>query len=161
MQKKSRQTRRTFIQAAAATAVFAGSAKVQAQDHTNHKDHNAHNDRHHHHSGGKYSSLIDKASHCVKQGIVCEAHCIDLLRAGNISIVDCLDVVRDAVSMCETLMQLASSDSSHLKAFGKVCLEVCKDCAKQCRRHKDMHAACKECMESCIECIRELEKLVA
>ncbi|MCG8670639.1 MAG: four-helix bundle copper-binding protein [Pseudomonadales bacterium] len=118
----------------------------------------ASNKEHKHHAP-RNTSLIDAAMDCIQKGQLCRDHCIELVKQGNTKIADCLDVVTDTISMCQTLVQLTVSDSRHLKAFAKVCLEVCRDCEKECRVHKDMHEECKVCMESCMECIEQLEKI--
>jgi len=76
-------------------------------------------------------------------------------------IANCLDSVADMLPMCAGLAKLASNQSSHLKALAKVCIAICEDCEKECRKHEDKHAECKACAESCAACIKECKQLVA
>ena len=145
-------SRRNFILGALTVAISSTSIEALAAS----KGHD-----HRHHGSVKYAGILDSAMDCVKKGQLCRDHCIELVKAGNTSISDCLDIVIDTISMCETLAQLAVSNSRHLKPFAKVCIEVCKDCEKECRVHKDKHKECKACMESCENCIKELEKIIA
>ena len=145
--------RRAFILGGVALAVSAAASTnllAASDDHTQH-----------HHHASRNSDLINAAIDCVTQGQLCRDHCIELVKIGDTSIADCLDVVTDTISMCKTLTQLAISHSPHLKTFAQVCMNVCKDCEKECLVHKDKHKECKDCMESCAKCIEQLEKLVA
>lgn len=116
---------------------------------------------HHHHAASRHTELVDSALDCIKTAQYCRDHCIELIRTGDTTLIDCLDIVTDTISMCETLVQFSVSNNRHLQSFAKVCIEVCKDCEKECRLHKDKHKECKACMESCIACIEQLEKLIA
>ncbi len=62
---------------------------------------------------------------------------------------------------CTGLARLAALNSDHLPAYAKVCLEICKDCEAECRKHEKTHAICKACAESCKACIAECEKVAA
>ncbi len=145
-------SRRNFILGALAVTLSSASIEASAAAKGHH---------HHHHGPAKHAGLLNAAMDCVKKGKLCKGHCIELIKVGDTSIGDCLEAVIDTISMCETLAQLAVSDSRHLKSFAKVCIEVCKDCEKECRAHKDKHKECKACMESCENCIKELEKIIA
>ncbi len=105
--------------------------------------------------------LIDAALHCVKNGQVCNDHCIALVKQGDTSIADCLASVSDMLVTCAGLSKLASNESAHLKAYAKVCIAVCRDCEKACAKHENHHAECKACAESCRACIKACERAVA
>lgn len=115
----------------------------------------------HHHGAMLNNDLIDAALDCIKKGEACSNHCIVLIKNGDNTVADCLDMVGETLAMCSALSTLASSQSTHLNALAKVCVEVCKDCEKECEVHADKHAECKACMESCAACIDECEKLIA
>jgi len=80
---------------------------------------------------------------------------------GDNTIAECLMAVTDMLPMCNTLAKLASSQSSHLADFAKVCIAVCEDCEKACEEHADKHDECNACMKSCRVCIKECKKLIA
>lgn len=113
---------------------------------------------HEHHAENPNAGLIDAALDCVKKGDVCQQHCIELVKAGDTSIADCLRTVVDMLPMCATLTKLASHQSVHLAALARVCIAVCEDCEKECRKHENKHAACKACAESCAACIEACKK---
>ena len=145
-----RGSRRNFVLAALAALASASSKLTLA----------ASEEGLHHHSPGN-SGLVDSAIDCAQKGRLCRDHCIELVKNGDTSIADCLDIVTDTISMCDTLVQLTISESRHLKSFASVCVAVCKDCEKECRVHKDKHEACNACMLSCQQCIEQLETIVA
>ncbi|MCE2029377.1 four-helix bundle copper-binding protein [Sessilibacter corallicola] len=147
------ESKRNFLVGALALglATSVSSAFAKSKD-----DHH-----HHHHVSDDKAQLVDAAIDCVKNTIVCRDHCIELLKTGDTTLTECLDISNDTIAMCNTLTQLSSSNSDHLMAFAKVSLAVCQDCEKECRRHKDKHQACKDCMESCSRCIDAIEKYMA
>ncbi|BFM09699.1 four-helix bundle copper-binding protein [Halioxenophilus aromaticivorans] len=140
--------RRSFIAMAAFAGVVAVPVGARETKHDMHKHHAGHS---------KNAGLVDAAIDCSKNAMVCRNHCIDLLQSGDVTLSDCLSVVNDTIAMCDSLAQLASSESAHLPLMEKACLAVCKDCQKQCDKHKDHHRVCKDCMESCSELIGLLE----
>jgi len=115
----------------------------------------------HHNMGSANDEIIKTALDCVETGLACNDHCITLLKEGDTSIVNCMDILSETLAMCNALAQMASYNSSHLPAVAKVCIDVCKDCEKECRKHEKKHAACKACADSCKACIKACKKIVA
>lgn len=143
-----------ILNVASSGSVF---AEGEHMDHMN-MDHMAMD----HESGlSSNQALIDAALDCVKHGDVCLNHCISLLSKGETSIKDCIRTVSVMLPMCTTLAKLAALEAVRLKEFAKVCIVVCEDCEKECKRHADHHAICKNCMESCAACIKECKRVVA
>ncbi len=140
--------RKLLVGTAAVAAAMAGSNVIASDDHK-------------HHHAAKHNDLVVSALDCIKTGEACSHHCIQLIKDGDNSVAECLEIVEQMLPMCRTLSSLASADSRHLYAFAQVCAAVCKDCEKECEVHADMHAECKACMESCTACIKECEKLTA
>jgi len=150
--------RSLLLGAAAATTAFATSAIASMDEHEGHKDYSKHNHANHKNPNEK---AIDASLHCVKQGNLCQDHCIDLIKGGDQTMIDCLNTVTEMLPMCETLSKLASLKSDLLPKFANVCIDACVACEKECRKHADMHVECKNCAESCAACIVECKKLIA
>ena len=135
-----------------ATAVAATLATETAFSATEHK---------HVHHKNKHTEIIDAALDCLKTGQACNDHCIELIKMGDTTIAECMDVLTESLAMCNALAQMASYQSEHLPALAKVCISVCEDCEKECRKHEDKHAECKACADSCNECIDACKKITA
>ena len=133
-----------------ATAIAASMVTESAFSATEHK--------HMHHKNSN-TEIIDAALDCVKTGQACNDHCIELIKSGDTSIADCMDVLTESLAMCNALAQMASYQSSHLPAVAKVCISVCEDCEKECRKHEDKHAACKACADSLMNVLKPVKKL--
>ena len=133
---------RNVIAAGASLMTISGSALGQ----TSHVEHTA------------VSSLFDTANNCVKAGLVCTDHCLQVFAAGDTSLAACARVVDEMLSLCGTLARLASLRSSYLPGMTKVALIACQDCEKECRKHAEKHAACKACAEACAACAEECKK---
>ena len=137
--------RRDVIVAGAALVTISGSALAQ----TSHGDHAA------------VTSLFDAANNCVKAGLVCSDHCLQVFATGDASLAACARAVDQMQSLCGTLAKLASLRSSYLPAMAKVALIGCQDCETECRKHADKHPPCKACAEACAACATECKKISA
>ncbi|MBF0094066.1 MAG: four-helix bundle copper-binding protein [Alphaproteobacteria bacterium] len=114
-----------------------------------------------HDMGPKNTALVEAALHCVKSSEVCVQHCIMMFRMDDISMRDCIAATLEMQPVCETLAKLAALDSAHLKAYAKVCIDVCGSCEKECRKHADKYKACKDCADSCAACIKACKAIAA
>lgn len=142
--------RKKFIQAAAVVAPILYSAKIAAQETKPTSSVK---------TGGKYGALIDSASDCIKKGELCISHCVDMMAGGDKTMGPCSKTVRDMLAMCETLVKLATSNSEFTKKHATLCLDVCKKCEDECRKHPK-HKVCMNCAESCKECMEEIKKIL-
>jgi Cys-rich four helix bundle protein (predicted Tat secretion target) len=145
----NKSRRNILISATAVTAAMAASSV------------SATSESHQHHGALLNNKLIDAALDCIKKGEACSNHCIALIKQGDNTVADCLDIVGETLAMCSALATLASSQSVHLNALAKVCVDVCKDCERECEVHAHKHTECKACMDACSVCIDECEKLSA
>jgi Cys-rich four helix bundle protein (predicted Tat secretion target) len=102
--------------------------------------------------------LYESALDCIRKGEECLDHCIRSLSTGSKMMAECAGTVRAMLPMCEALVDLATLNSSHLKALAAVCAKVCRDCEAACKKHANHHAECKACMESCARCAAACEK---
>lgn len=150
-------TRRRLIQVSAAmaalssTAALAEGAKKAADAHA-----------HHHHASNPKNAAVNKAAlHCLEKSNVCLEHCFELLKEGDKELALCADLTADTAAMCVALAKLAASNSKRLPAMAKVCIDVCKDCEDECRKHEKKHVQCKDCADSCAECIKACKAVLA
>lgn len=141
-----------LLGAAAVAATLATESAFSATEH-NHSEHN--------HESNANADIINAALHCLKTGQACNDHCIELVKSGDTTIAGCMDALTESLAMCAALSQMASAKSSHLPALAKVCISVCEDCEKECRKHEKKHAICKECADSCVECIKACKNITA
>ena len=157
---KDNSRRSLILGAVAATTTLATNAIASSDEHNMHKGHKGHKMNHSNHKNPN-EKAIDASLHCVRQGNLCQDHCIDLIKDGDTSMIDCLNSVTEMLPMCETLSKLASLKSDLLPKFANVCIDACIACEKECKKHAHMHEACKNCAESCAACIVECKKLAA
>ena len=117
-------------------------------------------EHHHHHGGADNSGLIKLAYDCVKDGEDCLAHCIESFKTGDTTLAECADAVNEMIVMCNAVAKMAAYQSAHLKGVAKTCIEVCKVCEDQCRKHAAKHVSCRASAESCAAFIKECKKYV-
>ena len=115
--------------------------------------------KHHHHGNTKESRVQSTALDCVRAGEICIAHCIQLMKKNDTSLVNCMVTVDEAVAACIALSRLAANNSRHLKEFAEACIDICKSCEKECRKHASKHTSCRECAEACAACIKACKAL--
>ncbi|OHC75603.1 MAG: hypothetical protein A3G18_00120 [Rhodospirillales bacterium RIFCSPLOWO2_12_FULL_58_28] len=113
------------------------------------------------HSANKYQALADAALHCVSMGQACINHCLITFKKGDASLADCARLVEQTIAISQTLAQFAALESPYIAALAKLCIDVCSACEAECRKHADLHVACRNCAESCLMCIKECKKIAA
>lgn len=164
-------SRRTALGFAAAALTLGASRALAADGHEgmdhSQMDHSTmdhskmdHSAMDHSMHGTKHKAVIDTATACIAKGEVCIAHCIDLMKAGDTAMADCMKTVSAMMPMCAALVRLAALDNKRLKELVAVCKDVCADCEAECKKHADKHAVCKACMDSCTACIKECKALL-
>ena len=113
---------------------------------------------HKHHGHSSNTGLIDSAIDCVKTAEACLNHCIEVLGTGDTSLAKCAKSVTELKIYCTALYQAGSYNSDYLKEIVILSAKVCKDCEKECRKHKK-HKTCLECADSCANCLKECKKI--
>jgi Cys-rich four helix bundle protein (predicted Tat secretion target) len=158
LENRELMTRRVLLRGAGLLAVAAATgASLRVSAASGEHDH-----QHHVHTTDiGLQRVIDHAMDCVKKGEICSQHCIDLVKAGDTTIADCMDTVQQMLASCTAMAKLAAHNSRHLKALMQVCIGICEDCEKECRKHEDKHAECKACANSCADCIKVCKEYIA
>ncbi len=143
-------TRRSALGSAAA-GLLAVVAPVfaRAADHTTHAAH------------GRYHDLVDVTLNCVGWGQQCQKHIMGLFASGDTSLAQCSVRIQDMIAVCNALASLASAESDYLKPLARVCIDVCDACEKECRKHEQKHAICKETADACTQVVTACKKLGA
>lgn len=131
-------------------------AHAQNADHAAHAGHEGHAAD----APAKYQDLIDAALTCVNRGEVCIDHCTKLMGTGDTSLKDCMKTVAAMLPMCTAVVRFAAFDAPRLKELTRLCVDVCSDCEKECRKHEQHHVICKNCADSCAAFIREGRKVI-
>jgi Cys-rich four helix bundle protein (predicted Tat secretion target) len=109
---------------------------------------------------GKNQYLLDAALLCVNRGQACIDHCTKQLGAGDTSMKDCMESVSTMLPMCTAVARFAAFDAARLKEVVKLCVDVCNDCEKECRKHEQHHAPCKNCADACAAFSGEGKKVI-
>jgi Cys-rich four helix bundle protein (predicted Tat secretion target) len=141
------------LSAAAASAALTSCnwADAQNPDHPAHAGHEGQATT----GSTKNQDLLDAALLCVNRGEACIDHCAKQLGAGDTSMKDCMDSVSTMLAMCTAVARFAAFDAPRLKEVVKLSIDVCTDCEKECRKHEQHHAQCKNCADSCAAFIRD------
>jgi len=108
---------------------------------------------------GEHTSLVATALDCAGTGELCLHHCLTEFAKGQTMLAACTQRVAEMVPVCKTLASLAALESEHLKAYAKVCIDVCQACADECRKHEKHAEICKKCADSCVAVIEACRKL--
>jgi len=152
--------RREMLTSAAALVAAATTGSVFAADNMDKMDMDnmdMHHEHEHHHST-RNQKLIDAASDCVLKANICLQHCLVLLGQGDKTLAACAQSASQVAAVCAALQQMASAESKHLPQFAKAVMEVCNDCAEECKK-TDKHPECKACGEACVACAKECKAI--
>jgi Cys-rich four helix bundle protein (predicted Tat secretion target) len=105
-------------------------------------------------------ALVATASACVSKGQLCLSHCLDMLATGDKSMGACSKTAREMLAVCDAMLSLAAQGAPSVSRFAAVCLDVCKRCEAECRKHVQ-HTPCKDCATACAACQVECRKVAA
>jgi len=110
-------------------------------------------------AGVPNKAVVAASSDCVNKGEACLAHCLELLGTGDKSMAACSKTVNEMLAVCAAMRSLAAQGAPSLGKFAAVCLDVCKRCETECRKH--VHSQCKDCATACAACQVECKKIAA
>jgi hypothetical protein len=97
----------------------------------------------------KNMALINMLNDCA---IACSQCAIACLNEENIRMmVPCIKLNIDCADICHLTASLLSRDSEQSHYLLAECGEVCKKCADECEKHRDMEH-CEICAEACYKC---------
>lgn len=113
----------------------------------------------HHHANSANAKLVDASLNCIKTGQACLSHCMSEFKNGNKKMVDCATSVQEMLTMCDTMSQMASFESKHIKKVAQACIDVCESCANECDKHAKDHITCENCRNACKDCIKAMKDI--
>ena len=152
--------RREMLTSAAALVAAATTGSVFAADNMDKMDMDnmdMHHEHEHHHST-RNQKLIDAASDCVLKANICLQHCLVLMGQGDKTLAACAQSASQVAAVCAALQQMASAEAKRLPQFAKVVMDICNDCAEECKK-TDKHPECKACGEACVACAKECKAI--
>lgn len=83
-----------------------------------------HNSHDHHHHSAPNKALVKAAFDCMMTSQACLVHCLGEFKKGDTEMADCAQTVQESATMRETLAEMASLESKHLKCC-YFCLPGC------------------------------------
>jgi len=109
--------------------------------------------------GAPNAALVRVTLECAGTGELCLHHCLAEFAKGQTMRAQCAARVAEMVPVCQALASLAALESSHLKAYAKICIDVCQSCEDECRKHTVHAAICGQCADACAKVIAALKAL--
>jgi len=129
---------------AAAAVAYAGNAVSAMPGH----DHSKH--------AAQLPDLLDATNECVDKGQRCISHCLVSFKEGDLELADCAAKVHEMEAICRAFSYLLTANSTYIKSYASVCEQVCKDCEKECLKHKE-HIECKACADACSAVVDQIQ----
>lgn len=127
----------------AAALAYAGYATSATPGH----DHSKHT--------AQLPGLLDAMNNCVDKGQRCITHCLVSFKEGDVALADCAAKAHEMEAICRAYSYLLTANSDYIKAYASICEQVCKDCEKECLKHKE-HVECKACAEACAAAVDQI-----
>ena len=159
-------TRRSFLKQShlfLMTSAVGSLALAQLSKNTgthSHAGHTGHGGNSHKALSPQVLNLQKSADHCLDVGKTCLAHCNVLMAGEDASMAACQMAVMNMLSVTQSVSEISHYNSFDKGAFShlvKACIEMCKKCESECKKHADRHDECKACMEACQKCIKSCE----
>lgn len=111
-------------------------------------------------AGVANKAVVATASDCLSKGQLCLSHCHEMLATGDKSMGACAKTASEMVAVCGAMLSLAAQGAPSLSKATTVCLDVCRRCEAECRKHIQ-HSPCKDCATACAACQVECKKIAA
>ena len=111
-------------------------------------------------AGVANKAVVATAGDCLSKGELCLSHCHEMLATGDKSMGACAKTVSEMIAVCGAMLSLAAQGAPSLSRFATVCLDVCRRCEAECRKHVQ-HTPCKDCATACGACQTECKKIAA
>jgi len=120
---------------------------------------------------GKPSPLAEDAlvlclQECLNCTQVCVA-CADACLADpdRAALANCASMALDCADLCGVTMRVVSRQTAFdpvlLRAVLTACVEACRACYEECRRHALDHEHCRICADACHRCSHACRELLA
>lgn len=99
------------------------------------------------------TELLLKLSECTAACDICADACLD---EDNLEkMISCIRTDRDCAAICTLTSAYVSRNSRYTEAALRLCIDVCRDCEAECKKHEAAH--CQQCADSCRACIEACE----
>jgi len=134
--------------AAATTLAYSGNAMAAMPGH----DHSKHT--------AQQPKVLDAVNNCTDKGNRCISHCLVAWNEGDLDLAACAKKVNEMNAICGAFSSLLAANSGHVEAYSRICKSVCKECARECRKH-DEHKECKACAVACEDLVKAIDKSFA
>lgn len=92
--------------------------------------------------------LLNAMNDCLNKGQRCITHCLVSFKEGDVALANCAAKVHEMHAICSAFSYLLAANAEYIKAYAPVCEQVCKDCKRECLKHKE-HVECKACADAC------------
>ncbi len=93
--------------------------------------------------------IILRLLSCVRACEECIKACLN--ERDNVQFKYCIELCKDNIDVCAQSERLLQRGSEIAYQFLALCEEVCRKCAKECRRHAQQEY-CLKCAEVCLAC---------
>ena len=145
-QKENGISRRDVLlgMGAAASLAYAGAASAAMPGH----DHSKHT--------AQQPDVLDATNVCLDKGQRCIAHCLVSFTEGDTELADCAIKAHEMQEICSAFSSLLAGNSTYVKEYSAICKNVCKDYAKECRKH-EKHIECMACAEACDDIVAAIQ----
>ncbi|HLW14588.1 MAG TPA: four-helix bundle copper-binding protein [Flavobacteriaceae bacterium] len=96
----------------------------------------------------KNSKLMEALNNCIVHCNYCADACLD--EKDVKMMINCIRTDRACAEICNTTLNLLSSNYADAKDMVAYCYKTCLKCAEECAKHDAKH--CKDCAEACRKC---------
>ena len=112
---------------------------------------------------GSLVACIEACFDCEQACTTCADAC--LYEDGVADLRRCIRTNLDCADLCaaagRALSRASKPEATLMRSLLQACVDACKACGDECRRHASMHEHCEHCADSCASCLRACRGLLA
>lgn len=108
----------------------------------------------------KLEELIDYVLECIKMAEICQQHSMHMFQMGDTKLADCALATQELLVVSKALLTLTANNSTHLKDYLTVVVDITESCAEECEKFAEDHIQCKDSAEACNDAVEFYKEFI-
>jgi uncharacterized membrane protein len=106
---------------------------------------------------------IEECLNCAQACTACADAC--LAESERADLARCISATLNCADVCEATMRVVSRHTGYdrevVRALLAACVETCRACYDECRKHALEHEHCRICADACHRCVQACQELLS
>jgi uncharacterized membrane protein len=106
---------------------------------------------------------VEECLNCAQTCTSCADACV--AESARADLGRCISIALNCADLCVTTMRVVSRPTGHdpavVRTLLQACVEACRACYDECRKHALEHEHCRVCADACHRCAHACRELLA